>query len=190
MMLCCETDAWNMWWMKLVKPQTKCRRHMLVRTRKIWPMHCRSCAGLFLCFWIFADMLRMLQDVMPKMWNVTMKSQTMQWVVHAGANKRKMTNGSWKMRRFICCVFFLLCFLTCSVCLLWNSVHVNRERCEERRSDKRCMKKICMKQMHEYRICTRSCMENFVSDKFRRISYHAECTWHAVAMCCFGETAC
>ena len=190
MMRCCETDAWNMCRMKLVKNLRPSAGGTCWCVREKYDQCIVEAVQVCFCvFWFFADMLRMLQDVMPEMWNVTMKSQTMQWVVHAGANKRKMTNGSWKMRRFICCVFFLLCFLTCSVCLLWNSVHVNRERCEERRSDKRCMKKM-QKQMHEYRICTRSCMEKYVSEKLCRISYHVEYTWHAVAWCCFGKTAC
>ena len=177
-------DGWN-WWKTSDQVQEAhaeaCKKNMTNALSKL-------CRFVFVFLPFYSDMLRMLQAAMPEMWNVKMKSQIMQWVVHAGANRRKMTNGSWKMRRFICC-FFLFCFLTCSVCLLWNSVHVNRERCEERRSDKRCMKKM-QKQMHEYKICTRSCMEKYVSEKLCRISYHAEYTWHAVAWCCFGETAC
>ena len=108
MMLCCETDAWNMWWMKLVKNLRPSAGGTCWCVREKYDQCIVEAMQVCFCvFCIFADMLRMLQDVMPEMWNVTMKSQTMQWVVHAGANKRKMTNGSWKMRRFICCVFVM-----------------------------------------------------------------------------------
>ena len=170
------------------KPQTKCRRHMLMHARKIWPMHCRSCAGLFLCFLHFRWHAPYATGC--DAWNVKRDNEISDHAV-SGACWREQKKNDQRVKEdaqiYLLC--FLLCFLTCSVCLLWNSVHVNRERCEERRSDKRCMKKM-QKQMHEYRICTRSCMEKYVSEKLCRIPYHVEYTWHAVAWCCFGETAC
>ena len=52
---------------------------------------------------------------------------------HAGANKKNMTNGPWKMCRFVF-VCFVFC-LTCSVCYrLWC------QGCPWQLSDGRCMK--------------------------------------------------
>ena len=146
-----------------------------------------------LCRFVFVFLAFLLTcSVCYRMW--CLKCETWQWNLRP-CNEWCMlvrTKEKWPTGHGRCAdlfVVFFVCFLTCSVCLLWNSVHVNRERCEERRSDKRCMKKM-QKQMHEYRICTRSCMEKYVSEKLCRIPYHVEYTWHAVAWCCFGKTAC
>ena len=132
MMLCCETDAWNMWWMKLVKNLRPSAGGTCWCVREKYDQCIVEAVQIYFCvFSIFADMLRMLQDVMPEMWNVTMKSQTMQWVVHAGANKRKMTNGSWKMRRFICCIFcFVFWHVPCACCetvFMWTERDAKRD---------------------------------------------------------------
>ena len=187
-MLCCETDAWNMWKMKLVKPQTKCRRHMLVRARKKYDQCIVEAVQVCFCvFNIFSDMLRMLQTAMPEKWNVTIKSQTMQWVVHAGANKRKWPTGHGR-----CADLFIVFFALSSD--MFRVLVVNQCSSEQREMRRETL----WQALHEKDAETNAWIQNLHEVVHAKIwewetlpnPTHVECTWHAVAWCCFEETAC
>ena len=136
MMRCCETDRC----MEHVsdetgeKPQTMCRRNMLVRTRKIWPMHCRSCAGLFLCFLLFCSHAPYATGC--DVWDVKRDNGISDHAMSGACwcEQKKMTNGSWKMHSFICCVFFLFCFVfwhvpcaCCETVFMWTERDAKRD---------------------------------------------------------------
>ena len=108
------------------KPQTKCRRHMLVRARKIWPMHCRSCAGLFLCFYHFILTCSVCYRLL------CLKCETWKWNLRP-CNERCMlvrTEEKWPTGHGRCADLFVLFFVLFSD--MFRVLAVKQCSCEQR----------------------------------------------------------